>query len=135
MLKFGKRKAEMKRRISEDGGRSFGCLWLGGRWDEEQARDAPATGGENLDFKFWILDEESGRGKRGRNAEAVGRNSEWKTGAGRASHWGKRFWILDFGFWIFSTGGHRGNGGAGAPGPRFKIWAFSVYTRSGWEEV
>jgi hypothetical protein len=36
-----------------------------------------------LDFKFWILD---GRGR---------------SGAGRASHWGRRdfgFWILDFGW-------------------------------------
>ena len=33
-------------RMSED--RCFGCLWLGGRWDEEQARDAAATG--ILDF-------------------------------------------------------------------------------------
>jgi hypothetical protein len=31
--------------------------WAVGRWDEEQARDAPATGEEEiLDFGFWMLD-------------------------------------------------------------------------------
>jgi hypothetical protein len=40
----------------------FGC-WME---EEEQERDAPATGGrEILDFGFWILD-----GREGRNAEA-----------------------------------------------------------------
>ena len=46
-----------------DAGRLMFDVWI---LDEEQERDAPATGGrEILDFAFWILD-----GREGRNAEA-----------------------------------------------------------------
>ena len=40
---------------------AFGSVG-GERWDEEQARDAPATGGrEILDFGFWMEEEDQAR--------------------------------------------------------------------------
>jgi hypothetical protein len=64
---------------------AFGSVG-GERWDEEQARDAPATGGrEILDFGFWM--------KRVEETRMSEREREDRRGTRQPLG----FWILNFG--------------------------------------